>query len=344
MDRKVPSPPQHQVFINFRGDELRKNFISHLVEALQRNEINFFTDKQEKKGQDLSNLFNRIEESKIALAVFSKRYTESRWCLDELVKIKDRADLGKLKVLPIFYNVTTDNVKYLTEEFGSNLERHQSPHEQNKICEWKEALACISCKLGFPFIDNNGFSSSTESEFIDSIVKNVLEMLQDIPSARTTKSSQTTKSTKKALKVTKGNLVSPPNEYVGFNEFPVRYGNHESARRGDSTSMTENSKPLKPSKKDLYSPEVRLCYGSGFTTKPNYDGIPVRYGNHESAGRGDSTSMTKNSKSFEPSKKDLYSPEVRLSYGSGFIKTRPIYDNHESAERGESSSMTKNSK
>lgn len=200
------------------------------------------------------------------------------------------------------------------------------------------------------------FSSSTESEFIDSIVKNVLEMLQDIPSARTPKSStnkpvergkvssQTTKSSKKALKVTKGNLVSPPNEYVGFNEFPVRYGNHESARRGDSTSMTENSKPLKPSKKDLYSPEVRLCYGSGFTTKPNYDGIPVRYGNHESAGRGDSTSMTKNSKSFEPSKKDLYSPEVRLSYGSGFTKTRPIYDNHESAGRGESSSMTKNSK
>lgn len=98
MDRKVPPPPQHQVFINFRGDELRKNFISHLVEALQRSEINFFTDKQEKKGEDLSNLFNRIEESKIALAVFSKRYTESRWCLDELVKIKERADLGKLKV------------------------------------------------------------------------------------------------------------------------------------------------------------------------------------------------------------------------------------------------------
>lgn len=98
MDRKVPPPPQHQVFINFRGDELRKNFISHLVEALQRSEINFFTDKQEKKGEDLSNLFNRIEEAKIALAVFSKRYTESRWCLDELVKIKERADLGKLKV------------------------------------------------------------------------------------------------------------------------------------------------------------------------------------------------------------------------------------------------------
>lgn len=90
--------PQHQVFINFRGDELRNYFISHLVDALQRNEINVFTDKKEKKCEDISNLFKRIEESKIAVAVFSKRYTESRWCLDELVKMKERADLGKLKV------------------------------------------------------------------------------------------------------------------------------------------------------------------------------------------------------------------------------------------------------
>ncbi|KAJ0252645.1 Toll/interleukin-1 receptor homology (TIR) domain-containing protein [Hirschfeldia incana] len=301
MDRKVPPPPQHQVFVNFRGDELRKNFISHLVEALQRNEINFFTDKQEKKGEDLSNLFKRIEESKIALAVFSKRYTESGWCLDELVKIKERADLGKLKVLPIFFNVTTENVKYLTEEFGSNLERHQSPHEQNKIGKWKEALACISYKLGCPFIDNNGFSSSTEREFIDSIVMNVLEMLQDISPAQTSKSvtnkhvergevsSKTTKSSKKALTVTKGNPASPANEYVGSNVFSVR-----SARRGDSTSMTKNSKPLEPSKKDLSAGELRLSHVLDFSeTRPTYNGYPIRFGNPESVGRGDPSSVTK---------------------------------------------------
>lgn len=97
MDGEV-KPPQHQVFINFRGDELRNNFISHLVDALQRKEINIFTDKQEKKGENISNLFQRIKDSKIALAVFSKRYTESVWCLDELVKMSERADLGELKV------------------------------------------------------------------------------------------------------------------------------------------------------------------------------------------------------------------------------------------------------
>lgn len=174
------------------------------------------------------------------------------------------------------------------------------------------------------------FSSSTESEFIDSIVKNVLEMLQDIPSAQTPNSctnkpvergevsSKTAKSSKKALKVTKGNLVSPPDEFVvGLDGFPVRYGNPETSRRGDSTSMTKNSKPLKPSKKDLYTPEVRLSYGSGFPERrPTYDGFPVRYGNHESVGRGDPSSMTKNSKKpIKPSKEDLEFSDGWVSSG-----------------------------
>ena len=89
----------HQVFVSFRGEELRCGFVSHLVEALQRHGINVFIDKLESVGQDLSNnLFARIEASTIALVIFSRRYTESRWCLDELVKIKERAAQGLLKV------------------------------------------------------------------------------------------------------------------------------------------------------------------------------------------------------------------------------------------------------
>ena len=79
-------PLQHQVFVNFRGLDLRFGFL--LVEALQRHGINVFIDSLERKGEDLINLFARIEESTIALVIFSKRYTESIWCLDELLKIK----------------------------------------------------------------------------------------------------------------------------------------------------------------------------------------------------------------------------------------------------------------
>ncbi|CAN7108359.1 unnamed protein product [Brassica rapa subsp. narinosa] len=70
------SPPQHQVFINFRGKQLRNGFVSHLEKALRKDGINVFIDKNETKGKDLSILFSRIEESRIALAIFYKVETD----------------------------------------------------------------------------------------------------------------------------------------------------------------------------------------------------------------------------------------------------------------------------
>jgi len=63
-----------QVFLNYRGEQLRRSFVSHLIDAFERNEINFFVDKYEQRGKDLKNLFLRIQESKIALAIFSTRF------------------------------------------------------------------------------------------------------------------------------------------------------------------------------------------------------------------------------------------------------------------------------
>lgn len=43
----------HQVFLNFRGEQLRYNFVSHLGDAFERHEIKFFIDKYEQRGKDL---------------------------------------------------------------------------------------------------------------------------------------------------------------------------------------------------------------------------------------------------------------------------------------------------
>ncbi|CAF1887935.1 unnamed protein product [Brassica oleracea var. botrytis] len=60
--------PQDQVFINFRGVELRYNFVSHLEKCLKRNAINAFTDTDEEMGQELNILLKRIEGSRITRA------------------------------------------------------------------------------------------------------------------------------------------------------------------------------------------------------------------------------------------------------------------------------------
>ncbi|VYS51885.1 unnamed protein product [Arabidopsis thaliana] len=157
-----------QVFLNYRGEQLRHSFVSHLIAAFERNGINFFVDKYEQRGKDLKNLFLRIQESKIALAIFSTRYTESSWCLDELVKIKKLADKKKLHVIPIFYKVKVEDVRKQTGEFGDNFWTLAKVSSGDQIKKWKEALECIPNKMGLSLGDK-----SDEADFIKEVVKAV---------------------------------------------------------------------------------------------------------------------------------------------------------------------------
>lgn len=150
------SPPQPQVFINFRGAELRQKFVSHLETALKQNSINVFANQDELKGGDpIDFLSKRIKESRIALAILSSRYTESSWCLDELVKIKEREEEGKLTAIPIFYKLNPSDVKRLEGDFGSNLwNQVKRTSEFDKLKKWKEALDFVSHKTGFALTEN----------------------------------------------------------------------------------------------------------------------------------------------------------------------------------------------
>ncbi|CAH2045629.1 unnamed protein product [Thlaspi arvense] len=71
MMKMSSSTETHQVFLNYRGEELRYSFVSHLIDAFERRGIDFFVDKYEQRGKDLKNLFVRIQQSRIALAIFS---------------------------------------------------------------------------------------------------------------------------------------------------------------------------------------------------------------------------------------------------------------------------------
>ncbi|KFK35947.1 hypothetical protein AALP_AA4G059000 [Arabis alpina] len=184
----VPRQPQHQVFLNFRGDEVRLHFISHLMRALMRESINVFIDNNERLGNGLENFFQRIKESSIAIAVISSRYTESKWCLDELVEIKECVEIGTMKVFPVFYKVDTDTVREQKKEFGDRLralanQTKNSLRDSNTKRKWKEALQFVANKKGEK-VDEN----SDEGLAIEKIVEGVKKMLGDIsievPSAR----------------------------------------------------------------------------------------------------------------------------------------------------------------
>lgn len=144
------SRKQLQVFINFRGAELRNNFISHLEEALKNGKIKYYIDTNDVPSEPIEILLKRIEESDIAIALLSKRYSESKWCLKELVKIMERVKEEKLRVIPVFFNVLVDEVKHQTGEFGVNLENNRDSETTTNMLAIKAALRSVATFMGLP--------------------------------------------------------------------------------------------------------------------------------------------------------------------------------------------------
>ncbi|KAF3503076.1 hypothetical protein F2Q69_00044628 [Brassica cretica] len=178
--------PRQQVFINFRGVELRYNFVSHLDKCLKRNGINSFIDTDEEMGQRLDVLLTRIEGSKIALAIFSPKYTESNWCLKELVKINERMEQSKLVVIPIFYKVEPVTVKELKGEFGDKFRELVKSIDKKTKKKWKEALKSVPLSMGFVLTEKRvtwSFVHSDEDETIVRIVKEVKRVLSRLARA-----------------------------------------------------------------------------------------------------------------------------------------------------------------
>ncbi|KAG2301817.1 hypothetical protein Bca52824_030468 [Brassica carinata] len=171
--------PQYQVFLNFRGAQLRHNFIDHLVNAMKGRGINVFIDTDEQKGKDIKILFKRIEESRVALAIFSTKYTESSWCLDELATIKKRVDLGMLEFYYIVrcFPSSTRCLQKVLKNLWESL--------KSKIDEWKKALECVSGKIGLTLDEK-----SSERNFIGLIITNVLGLLEKVSSKEQTTKSQ----------------------------------------------------------------------------------------------------------------------------------------------------------
>lgn len=109
---------KYDAFLNFRGEDIRASFTSHLYTSLENSEI-FMDDQSLQRGDHISTeLLRAIENSRISVVVFSKNYVDSSWCLNELVKIMEcHRTIGQL-VLPVFYSVYPSEVRHQTCEFG----------------------------------------------------------------------------------------------------------------------------------------------------------------------------------------------------------------------------------
>ncbi|XP_059659416.1 disease resistance protein RUN1-like isoform X3 [Cornus florida] len=180
---------EYDVFLSFRGPDTRKTFVAHLYAALCDRGIRTFKDDERlEQGKSISpELIKYINESRIAVIVFSKNYANSLWCVDELVEILEcRRTKGQI-VLPIFYDVKPAQVRnqkrsfaeafryiFCFEGFAEAFIYMFRPREMERVERRRKALKEAANLCG---LDLQDAADGNEGKFIKIIVQEISKKL-----------------------------------------------------------------------------------------------------------------------------------------------------------------------
>ncbi|XP_017188350.2 disease resistance protein RPV1 [Malus domestica] len=169
------SPWKYDVFINFRGEDTRRCFVSHLYKALNQKAINTFIDAEGlRKGNDLLQLLTAIQDSRVSIVVFSQNYASSTWCLKELVQILDCMDRKNQMVVPVFYQVDPSDVRKAKRSFEEAFAEHEghSNTDMEEVRRWRSALSRAINLSGW---DSKNYEDDVK--LIEEIVKDIFQKL-----------------------------------------------------------------------------------------------------------------------------------------------------------------------
>ncbi|KAF8033915.1 hypothetical protein BT93_C0253 [Corymbia citriodora subsp. variegata] len=173
------SRKSYNVFLSFRGPDVRNNFLNHLYVALNQAGIYTYIDSEElRKGEQISHaLMKAIKESRIAIIIFSEGYASSQWCLEEVAKIMERKEREDLMVFPVFYKVEPREVRTPQKSYREAIAKHESKFGKNseEVERWKKALFDAGNLSGWDLNDGD------EAELVKGIVKEISMRLHRIP-------------------------------------------------------------------------------------------------------------------------------------------------------------------
>ncbi|KAJ9676177.1 hypothetical protein PVL29_024930 [Vitis rotundifolia] len=148
----------YDVFLSFRGQDTRNSFTAYLYEELRTKGINTFIDDEKLERGDVisSTLVAAIENSKFSVIVLSENYANSRWCLEELVKILECMRTRGQRVHPIFYKVNPSHVRYQKGKFGQAFATHEEKkRNMERVPIWRDALTQVAYLSGWDSRDQH---------------------------------------------------------------------------------------------------------------------------------------------------------------------------------------------
>ncbi|XP_039155707.1 disease resistance protein RUN1 [Eucalyptus grandis] len=167
------------VFINFRGEDVRYGFVADLHKCLLHRRINAYIDSEDlRRGDEIKPALTKaIMESRIAVLVFSENYASSTWCLDELVKVMECRRNEEQRVLPVFYKVDPGVIRKQRESYGKALASHGKKLGKNseRVKKWRQALTEAGNLSGWHY------DHGDDTKFIESIVKEISTIIGRVP-------------------------------------------------------------------------------------------------------------------------------------------------------------------
>ncbi|PWA98897.1 disease resistance protein (TIR-NBS-LRR class) [Artemisia annua] len=161
---------KYDVFLSFRGEDTRKNFVDHLYYALQQKGVETYKDDERiMKGKRITDeLINAIQDSKLYIIVFSKKYASSSWCLDELAKIMECQKMTEHTAYPVFYDVEPTQVR---KQSGPVKKAFAKIRKKEAAEKWTEAMKEASDLVGWELKNT---LDGHEAKVIQKIVKEIL--------------------------------------------------------------------------------------------------------------------------------------------------------------------------
>uniref|UniRef100_M4CAD3 ADP-ribosyl cyclase/cyclic ADP-ribose hydrolase n=1 Tax=Brassica campestris TaxID=3711 RepID=M4CAD3_BRACM len=168
----------YHVFLSFRGEDVRKGFLSHVLKEFKSKGINVFIDNEIKRGESVGpELVKAIRHSRVGVVLLSRNYASSSWCLDELVEImKCREEVGQT-VMTIFYNVDPSEVRKQTGDFGKAFDETCVGRTEEVKRAWRQALNDVASIAGY-----DASNCDNEADLINKVASKVMAVLGFTPS------------------------------------------------------------------------------------------------------------------------------------------------------------------
>lgn len=140
------------VFINHRGPDVKHTLATAIYNALNRMGLRIFLDVEALQPGDLipMHIQEAMRSASLHIAIFSKSYAHSPWCLAELSFMLKTGT----RIVPVFYYVDPSDLRWVGQGKGiyspafSQYEQ-KGRYTSEKLEEWKMALQNISFHSGF---------------------------------------------------------------------------------------------------------------------------------------------------------------------------------------------------